>query len=74
MDFCRAQIERGALLCKFDLTGSPRINLIQTDSGFLRKLFITDTRAFKTAQHSHCFTLYFHFSFLLFIYHSHYFL
>ena len=60
MDFCRAQIERGALLRQIDFAGSPRINLIQTNSGFLRKLFITYACAFQSAKHSHCFVLYLH--------------
>ena len=45
VEFCRAQIERGALLRQIYLSGCACIYLIQTDSGFLRKLFITDARA-----------------------------
>ena len=60
VEFCRAQIKRGALLRQIYLARSSRINLIQTNSGFLRKLFITDACAFKTTKHSHCLVLYFH--------------
>ena len=68
MEFCRAQIERGALLCQIDFAGSPRINLIQTDAGSLCKFFVTDARAFQTAEHPHRFVLYGHLFILHLVY------
>ena len=66
MDLCCTQIVCGALLCQFDFFGCSSVYLIQTDSGFLWELFITDARAFQTAKHPHCFVLYGHFVYLRF--------
>ena len=66
-------IESGALLRQVHLIGSPGVNLIQTDAGFLCKFFVSDARALQSGEHPHCFVLYSHLFILHLFYFCHYF-
>ena len=67
MKFCCAHIIIRALFCQIHFSGCARIDLIQTDSCLLWKLFVTDSCGLQEAEHQHCFVLYGHILYLRFL-------